>query len=320
MKQLKETYVSTSLFLVRRVWGKQDDQDLSLADDYSHRLLIFLRPDLDLDAKKTLKDSSVTQKYQCETIHTWFLASSISEEGEENSQNHTVILNESHLCLGEVNERQRRSYLGYCFPLGTHKWVEIVHALWHCCFTKQTLPIWCCKQVKTNRIYCKHFLNYVWSGLKSFQHRKFTADFSVFAEKICFLTNTVSIKWSLVTLLYILSTAWSTWPILWLCAYCNCPVYPQDMINGALSDLCPELVEITTTWLWRSFSSSVSLAQNAPHSTPLPVSYERLLYRQIVRLWRGDMSHCRELQYSNKGWAIWQKEVILALLIRWWKV
>ncbi len=64
-----------------------------------------------------MKDSSGTHKYQRDTFHGLFLRSSVSEVGEENSPNHTVILNKSHLCLGEVNERQRRSYLGYCFPL-----------------------------------------------------------------------------------------------------------------------------------------------------------------------------------------------------------
>lgn len=106
-----------------------------------------------------------------------------------------MILNKSHLCLGEVNERQTRSYLGYCFPLGTHKLVKIVHALGLCCFMKQTLPIWCCKQVKTNRIYCKHFLNHVLGGQKSSQHHMFTARLSIFAKSICFLTNAVSIEY-----------------------------------------------------------------------------------------------------------------------------
>lgn len=52
---------------------------------------------------------------------------------------------------------------------------------------KQTLPIWCCKQVKTNRIYCKHFLNHVLGGQNSSQHHMFTACMSVFAKSICFL-------------------------------------------------------------------------------------------------------------------------------------
>lgn len=115
---------------------------------------------------------------------------------------------------------------------GTYKWFEIVHALWHCCFMKQTLPIWFCKQVKTNRIYCKHFLNHVLGRQRSSQHHMFTARLSVFAKSICFLTNVVSIKYSLVTLLYILSTTWSTWCILLLYARCHSSVYPQEKWNG----------------------------------------------------------------------------------------
>lgn len=163
-------------------------------------------------------------KFQRETFHSLFLRSSVSEVGEKNSQNHTVILNKSHLCLVKVNERQR-SYLGYCFPLGTHKWVEIVHALWHCCFMKQTLPIWCCKQVKTNRIYCKHFLNHVWSGQKSSQHHMFTARSGVFAKSIRFLTNAVSIKYSLVTAVYTFNNMIN---MMYLIAACLLPQPPQE--------------------------------------------------------------------------------------------
>ena len=48
-----------------------------------------------------------------------FLSGSVSGGGGgENTPNHTVNLNKSRLCLGEANERQRRSYLGYCFPSG----------------------------------------------------------------------------------------------------------------------------------------------------------------------------------------------------------
>lgn len=96
---------------------------------------------------------------------------------------------------------------------GAYKWVEIAHALWHCCFMKQIVPIWFCKQVQ---IYCKYFFNHGWSRQRSSQHHMLIAHMSVFAKSICFLTNVVSIKFSLVTLLYILSTTWSTWCILLL--------------------------------------------------------------------------------------------------------
>lgn len=191
-----------------------------------------------------MKESSGTHKYQRDTFHGLFLRGSVSEVGEENS----VILNKSHLCLGEVNERQRRSYLGCCFPLGTHKWVEIVHTLWHRCFTKQALPIWCCKQVKTNRIYCKHFLNHVCSGQKSSQHHMFTARLSVYAKSICFLTNAASIKYSLVTLLYILSTTRTNMMYPITACLLPQPSLPMGIIKGALSDTYAQLVEITTTW------------------------------------------------------------------------
>lgn len=112
-----------------------------------------------------MKKSCEVQEYQCDAYCGLFLWSLVSEQKETN-QNHTVTLNKSHLCFGEVNERQRRSYLGYCFPLETHKWVETVHALWLHSFMKQTRPIWFCEAHKTNRIYCKHFLNHGCSGEK----------------------------------------------------------------------------------------------------------------------------------------------------------
>lgn len=93
----------------------------------------------------------------------------------------------SSLCLGEVNESQSGSYLGCCFPLGAR--VEIVHALRLCCFMKQAVPICSCKQVKTNRIYCKHF----WKQAGNLSAPAVYSEL----ESIAVLTNAVRIQFSL---------------------------------------------------------------------------------------------------------------------------
>lgn len=136
-------------------------------DDYNHRvtadrvLISFSSPNTHCKSIEIMNDSSDSHKYRRNTFHGLFI-----QKQRFRSRRRQLILNKSHLCLGDLSERQRRSYLGYCFPPGTHKWVEIVHARWRCCFMKLTLPIWSCEQIKTNRIYCKHFLNHVLGGQK----------------------------------------------------------------------------------------------------------------------------------------------------------
>lgn len=53
----------------------------------------------------------------------------------------------------------------------------------------QTLPIWFCKQVKTNRIYCKHFLNHALGRYRVFTARSSSVFFFFFREVGLFLSK-----------------------------------------------------------------------------------------------------------------------------------
>lgn len=126
---------------------------------------------------------------------------------------------------------------------------------------KQTLPIWCCKQVETNRIYCKHFLNHVLGGQKSSQHHMFTACFNVFAKSICFLKKKRLLLLNIhsESAVYTFNNMINMMYPITVCLLPQ-PSLPTGIIKGALSDTCAQLVEITTTW--QTCFSSVSLEQD----------------------------------------------------------
>lgn len=137
---------------------------------------------------------------------------------------------------------------------------------------KLTLPIWSCEQIKTNRIYCKHFLNHVLGGQKKLPTPHVYSTLECFCKvdlllnrrcqcyiftrdsAVCAFNNTIDV-------MYPLTACSLPWPSL-----------PTGIIKGALSDMCAQLVGITKTW--QTSSSSMSPAQDTTLTTSRPGCHE----------------------------------------------